>query len=190
MAAAASLLLTRPRVAVVLLACLILAAGVLLFGRRSLPPVSVTFSQSAQEVEPYDFIELTARVSAPRARNPFLDASIHGTFAMLHGNERWQIDGFCDAEDGTIFRVRFMPRAAGDYAYSVEYRQGWSRRTSAGSFRVSSGRRRGPVRIDPQHLLWSLESLVEGRVPNQITVASDVAANARVALNRMLEISN
>jgi len=45
-------------------------------------------------------------------------------------------------------------------------------------------------RIDPQHLLWSLESLVEGRVPNQITVASDVAANARIALNRMLEISN
>jgi quinolinate synthase len=45
-------------------------------------------------------------------------------------------------------------------------------------------------RIDPQHLLWSLESLVDGRVPNQITVASDVAANARIALNRMLEISN
>ena len=43
-------------------------------------------------------------------------------------------------------------------------------------------------RIDPQHLLWSLESLLEGRVPNQITVPPDVAANARVALNRMLEI--
>ena len=45
-------------------------------------------------------------------------------------------------------------------------------------------------RIDPQHLLWSLESLLEGRVPNQITVPPDIAANARIALNRMLEISN
>jgi quinolinate synthase len=45
-------------------------------------------------------------------------------------------------------------------------------------------------RIDPQHLLWSLQNLVEGRVCNHITVAPDVAANARLALNRMLEIAN
>ena len=44
-------------------------------------------------------------------------------------------------------------------------------------------------RIDPQHLLWSLENLVEGRVVNQITVPSDVALDARLALNRMLEIT-
>src|SRR5215475_1580565 len=44
-------------------------------------------------------------------------------------------------------------------------------------------------RIDPQHLLWSLENLVEGRVVNQISVERDVAANARIALNRMLEIA-
>jgi quinolinate synthase len=44
-------------------------------------------------------------------------------------------------------------------------------------------------RIDPQHLMWSLENLVEGRVVNHIQVDPEVAANARVALNRMLEIS-
>jgi len=44
-------------------------------------------------------------------------------------------------------------------------------------------------RIDPQHLLWSLENLAEGRIVNQIKVDSEVAANARIALNRMLEIS-
>jgi quinolinate synthase len=44
-------------------------------------------------------------------------------------------------------------------------------------------------RIDPQHLLWSLENLVEGQVVNQITVPSDVAANARLALQRMLQIT-
>ena len=44
-------------------------------------------------------------------------------------------------------------------------------------------------RIDPQHLLWSLENLVEGRVVNRISVEPDVAASARIALNRMLEIA-
>ena len=45
-------------------------------------------------------------------------------------------------------------------------------------------------RIDAPHLLWSLENLLEGRVVNQISVPADIAANARVALNRMLEIAN
>jgi quinolinate synthase len=45
-------------------------------------------------------------------------------------------------------------------------------------------------RIDAPHLLWALENLAEGRVVNQITVPADVANDARVALNRMLEITN
>jgi quinolinate synthase len=45
-------------------------------------------------------------------------------------------------------------------------------------------------RIDGPHLLWSLENLLEGRVVNQISVPPDIAANARVALNRMLEIAS
>jgi quinolinate synthase len=45
-------------------------------------------------------------------------------------------------------------------------------------------------RIDAPHLLWALENLLEGRVVNQISVAPDIAADARVALGRMLEITN
>jgi quinolinate synthase len=45
-------------------------------------------------------------------------------------------------------------------------------------------------RIDAPHLLWVLENLAEGRVVNRITVPGDVAADARIALNRMLEITN
>lgn len=44
-------------------------------------------------------------------------------------------------------------------------------------------------RIDPQHLAWTLENLVEGNVVNQITVPAEVAKNAKLALNRMLEVS-
>lgn len=44
-------------------------------------------------------------------------------------------------------------------------------------------------RIDPQHLAWVLENLVEGKVVNQVSVPADVAKHARAALDRMLEVS-
>jgi len=43
-------------------------------------------------------------------------------------------------------------------------------------------------RIDAAHLCWVLENLVEGIVVNRITVDEDTAAEARVALERMLAI--
>ena len=43
-------------------------------------------------------------------------------------------------------------------------------------------------RIDLPHLVWSLESLVEGRVVNQIKVDPEVAHWAKVALDRMLAL--
>jgi len=43
-------------------------------------------------------------------------------------------------------------------------------------------------RIDLPHLVWALESLVSGRVVNQITVDPDVAKWARVALDQMLAL--
>ena len=44
-------------------------------------------------------------------------------------------------------------------------------------------------RIDARHLAWILEGLVGGEVRNQITVEPDTRAWARVALERMLEIT-
>jgi quinolinate synthase len=43
-------------------------------------------------------------------------------------------------------------------------------------------------RIDLPHLVWALEELVAGRVPNQITVDTDTAHHARVALDQMLAL--
>ncbi|WP_221477296.1 quinolinate synthase NadA [Paractinoplanes abujensis] len=43
-------------------------------------------------------------------------------------------------------------------------------------------------RIDLPHLVWALEELVAGRVPNVITVDEETAANARVALDQMLAL--
>ena len=44
------------------------------------------------------------------------------------------------------------------------------------------------ARIDPQHLAWTLENLVDGKVVNQIKVPARDAELARVALKRMLEV--
>jgi quinolinate synthase len=45
------------------------------------------------------------------------------------------------------------------------------------------------ARIDPQHLAWTLENLVEGKIVNQIKVPAHDAELARLALNRMLAVS-
>ncbi|HEV7498968.1 MAG TPA: quinolinate synthase NadA [Vicinamibacteria bacterium] len=44
-------------------------------------------------------------------------------------------------------------------------------------------------RIDPPHLLWALENLRDGRLVNVVAVPERIAADARVALDRMLAIS-
>ena len=44
-------------------------------------------------------------------------------------------------------------------------------------------------RIDLPHLAWVLENLVAGKVVNQITVDDETAEWARVALQRMLDIT-
>ncbi len=43
-------------------------------------------------------------------------------------------------------------------------------------------------RVSPNHLLWILEELIEGRVHNQIEVPDAQQHWVRVALDRMLEV--
>ena len=43
-------------------------------------------------------------------------------------------------------------------------------------------------RIDLPHLLWVLDNLSEGRVVNRVAVHEEIAADARVALRRMIDI--
>jgi quinolinate synthase len=44
-------------------------------------------------------------------------------------------------------------------------------------------------RIDPQHFAWTLENLVAGKIINQIKVPESDAVPARLALERMLQVS-
>jgi len=111
----------------------------------------VSFAQSTRTVEAYDFVEVTANVPWPHARNPFKDVTFDGWLESGGRDKRWPVEGFCDAEDGSVFRIRFMPPTPGDYRYSVTYRQGEGSSTSTGTFHATDGYRRGPIRVDPQH---------------------------------------
>ena len=85
---------------------LILAAGAALAA-----PGPIVFSQSAPTVEAWDFVEVTIRVDAPDVGNPFVDASVAGSFGA--SCQRLNVEGFCDSPDGSLFRIRFLPSSPG-----------------------------------------------------------------------------
>ena len=121
-------------------------------------PASVSFSTAPTQVEAYDFAEVTATIASPDAHDPFEDATLTGSFATEDGSHHWDVEGFCDADDGGVFRIRFMPPQAGSYKYSVTYRQGKFEKTATGSFGAIDARRRGTIRVDgkyPWHFVWA-----------------------------------
>jgi hypothetical protein len=132
------------------LLALLLLANVGLEIATQAAPAGVSFSASTVAVETFDFADVVIQVSQPDARNPFTDVTVSGEFTLADGAPI-RVDGFCDAADGSLFRVRFMPQAAGSYRYSVEYRQGDFSQAYRGSFEARNAGRRGQLRTDPQH---------------------------------------
>jgi len=119
-------------------------------------PANIEFTQSADTVEIYDFVEITLRVERLNAGNPFTDMTLKGWFA-LQGGEQIQLDRFCDSAEGKTFRIRFMPTKPGNYDYGVKYRDGSTESTHTGKFKAQNGGRRGLVRVDsnyPWHFIW------------------------------------
>src|SRR5580658_7561248 len=121
-------------------------------------PKDVSFSQPAAQIDRYDFAEIAATLTAPDAKNPFEEASLTGKLETADGSHHWAVDGFCDAMDGSVFRIRFMAPEDGTYKYTVTYKQGEFSKTASGTFRAVEAHRRGLLRVDPQypwHFLWS-----------------------------------
>src|ERR1039458_7028878 len=53
----------------------------------------VALAQSASSVPTYDFVDVTLRISAPVAGNPFTDAAVTGWFGPVGASERVNVDG-------------------------------------------------------------------------------------------------
>jgi hypothetical protein len=117
---------------------------------------SVALSLPKGDVEVYDFVEIAIHVKNPDKINPFTQATVQGQFRH-EGEEPVTVDGFCDAPDGTTFKVRFMPSKPGSYQYSIRYRQPGLDQVQDGAFNAVKAKRRGPVRVDkehPWHFVW------------------------------------
>ncbi len=135
-------------VAVGLLACLTLTEAQ--FAR------DISFSQSAHTIDAFDFAGITLTVTNAKIQNPFTEAQVSGSF-QFKNEKAIEVDGFCDASDGSKYRIRFMPSQPGEYTYSVKYRQGNFERAHSGSFTARDAERRGIVRVDknyPWHFVW------------------------------------
>ncbi|HKQ38987.1 MAG TPA: DUF5060 domain-containing protein [Verrucomicrobiae bacterium] len=122
----------------------------------SLPAANIRFEQSDKSIDRFDFVEVTLSVSNAPAGNPFIEAEVVGEFAH-EGDTPVRVDGFCDSDDGSLFRIRFMPAKAGKHTYSVTYKAVGEEQRHTGTFAARAGRRKGMVRVDkehPTHFVW------------------------------------
>ena len=118
---------------------------------------TVTLELNRAEVETYKFAEVVVKVKGSEAKNPFINASVRGSFT-LEGGASVSVNGFCDEADGSIHRIRFMPTTAGTYSYTLSYQEGSFAQTFNGKFIAKASARKGLLRVDPAnpyHFIWA-----------------------------------
>jgi hypothetical protein len=119
--------------------------------------ILATVTPSAQSVEAWDFVDETFQLDAAPAGNPFVDARLSGEFGRA-GGPRLSVDGFCDSEDGRVFRLRFMPPDPGDYTWQATLHTRDGDQPFSGAFHAADGHRRGLLQADPDfpwHFQWA-----------------------------------
>jgi hypothetical protein len=110
----------------------------------------------ARQVEVYDFLELSYPSKTPASYNPFTEASITGEFTHQSGQVT-KAEGFCDSQDGSLHKIRFMPTRTGKYRYQVTVSRNGKNQVYTGDFIAVQSGRNGPLRIDeenPWHFKW------------------------------------
>jgi hypothetical protein len=123
-------------------------------------PSGVTFTQSASQIEAYDLIEVTAEIARPDASNPFTDATLSGTFSRADGTDKREVSGFCDSDDGGVFRPETMP-------IPLSIGRVHSRPPSRGFFTPPTGAATAPFAS-----IQSIPGISSGRAPASITFST------------------
>ncbi len=133
-----------------LLLPLLLAAG-------SVRAADVSIAQSAPEIDVWDFLEVTLNVKGAKAKNPFTDVLVTGS-CQREMQVGTMAHGYCDSQDGSVFKIRFMPSEPGSYNFNITYQEGADARTFNGTFQVRPSGRKGPVqarRGSAYHFKWT-----------------------------------
>ncbi len=98
----------------------------------------------------FDAVEWFLEAPPAREVNPFLDAQFSGVFREPDGRER-VVRGFCDSEDGSVYRLRFLPTRVGNYRYRLMFRRAGDTAEAEGAFHCVPSRQPGIVRVDPAY---------------------------------------
>lgn len=117
----------------------------------------IQITQNTDIIDIYDYLEVTVRPDQLIDGNPFTDIVLEGEFGKIGEDEFIKVDGFCDSQDGSIYKVRFMPSKPGEYKYTVKLRHADKEFSRGGSFIARSAWRRGLLRVDaerPFHFIW------------------------------------
>jgi hypothetical protein len=111
---------------------------------------SLTIVKSS--VEEFDYQEIILKTSAVSEKeNPFTGSRVRALFSFETGEEV-SVEGFCDAADGSLYKIRFMPRRTGTCFFTVVFvREKSKEKEFKGKFIVVASGRNGPVRIDPEN---------------------------------------
>jgi hypothetical protein len=107
-------------------------------------------SAITEKVHVYDYFELSVPNKSRENINPFIDI----TFTMQvtdPAGKTTNINGFCDAGDGSVFRARFMPSKAGIHTYNAVLKIDGTSKKFSGKFEAVASGKNGPVRVDPDH---------------------------------------
>jgi hypothetical protein len=114
-----------------------------------------SFLQKANTIEVFDFQEITIKVNPKGISNPFTDVKIDAEF--VNGTEKTQVKGFCDAQDGSLYRVRFMPQSTGVFNYQIELELSGRLFVYKNKFTATGSARKGPIEVDteyPTHFIY------------------------------------
>lgn len=98
----------------------------------------------------WDDVVFTLHTSGASSSNCFTDTTVVAVVKGPGGlTER--LDGYCDADDGSVFRVRHMPRLPGTYVVNVSLRDARGSGSARATYIAAAGGRKGPLRVDPKH---------------------------------------
>ena len=110
-----------------------------------------TALEAPASVPRFDLAEFVLKLERVPRGKPFTDIALDGEF-IVSDAPPVKVGGFCDAQDGRVFRLRFCPdRAGAVYRYRLELRGGGLNRSFTGELRCEPSNRPGPVVVDPQH---------------------------------------
>jgi hypothetical protein len=110
--------------------------------------MNITFHPQSLSVACFDYFEVLIRTHNPIA-DPFRSVKVTGEFDEKH------IDGFCDAQDGSVYRVRFLATNPGEHRFTVFFAHGETKKSFSGSFVAGKSDSKGILRAKDWGFVWS-----------------------------------